>query len=111
MSFPLYHWSPVERRRKIMRQGLRVGITSRCGQWKPPYVCFSDSPALAWALSGGMSDVPGDWDLWMMWSNVPAKLTRRNDLENGRGRPTEFRAHESIPKSKLWHVGVRSHHP
>jgi len=109
--FLLYHWSPVERRPQILKRGLRPHVTSRCGQLKPPYVCFSDSPSLAWILSADMTDALGDWDLWMVWSNVPSKLTRRTDLENGRGRPTEFRAHEPIPKSKLWYVGVRSHRP
>jgi len=109
--FLLYHWSPVERRPQIQRRGLRPKALSRCGQWNAPYVCFSDSPSLAWILSAGMTDAPGEWDLWMVWSNVPSKLKRRTDLENGHGRPTEFRVHEPIPKSKLWHVGVRSHRP
>lgn len=106
--FLLYHWSPVERRSKILRYGLRTNVPSRCGEWKPPYICFSDSPSMAWILSANMADTPGEWDLWMMWSNVPSKLTRRNDLKNGRGRPTEWRVSESIPKRAIWYVGQRS---
>lgn len=106
--FPLYHWSPVERRASILRHGLKPGQLSRDGEWRPPYVCFSDSPSLGWALSGAFSDKAGEWDLWMMWSNVPKRLKRRRDL--GRG-PTEYRVFEQVPKRSLWHVGVRAHKP
>lgn len=107
--FPLYHWSPVERRKQILRFGLKPHSKSRCGQWKPPYVCFSDSPSLAWGLSACFSDGPGEWDLWMMWSNSPTGYETLTTGHNPSGKPTEYRVYERVPKSKLWHVGVRTY--
>ncbi len=101
---PLYHWSPVSRRESILRYGLKPGSLSRCGQWKPPYVCFSDSPSLAWSLSGALADGTDAWDLWMMWSSVPTKLKRRRD---GGKRVIEYRVFERVYKRDLWRVGSR----
>ena len=66
-EFILFHWSPVARRKSIDRWGLRPGSKSMCGRWKPPYVCFSRSPSMAWGLSPRMHK-RGRWDLWMVWS-------------------------------------------
>ena len=64
--FILFHWSPVSRRKSIIRHGLCPGKPSRDKQWRPPYVCFSRSPSLAWALSAGFSERRGKWDLWQV---------------------------------------------
>lgn len=103
-EIPLYHWSPASRRVRILRRGLCPNSLSRSGEWRPPYVCLADSPSLGWALSGGFSDVSGDWDLWMVWSSEIKKLRRRLD---GGNKPIEYRAFERIPKRLIWHVGVR----
>ena len=111
LPFILFHWSPVSRRKQVQRRGLCPGSRSRsrCGQWNPPYVCFSHSPSQAWALSAAMMDEPGEWDLWMVWSNVPSSYkTRSND---GSGKPTEYRVYERIWKRDIWYVGTRSYHP
>src|SRR5574343_300047 len=47
--------SPVYRRKQILKRGLCPGSRSRCGQWKPPYICFSDSPSFAWGASAVFS--------------------------------------------------------
>lgn len=107
--FPLYHWSPVDRRKQILRYGLRPNMRSRCGMWRPPYVCFSDSPSMAWGLSGALSDEPGEWDLWMMWSNEPSGFEALTTGNNRSGKPTEFRVYERVFKRSIWHVGVRNH--
>src|SRR4051812_34876131 len=76
MSKLLYHWSPTQRRSSIRRRGLVPGSPSTDRLWYPPYVCFADSPSLAWALSGSTQRGQEHlfWDLWMMWSNVPTRM-------------------------------------
>lgn len=103
--FILYHWAPRSIRKKILREGLQPRKPSRCGEWKPPYLCFATSPSFAWALSG---HTRGDeeWDLWMCWSSDFTKVTVRSDH---RGKhPAEYRTKEGIRKSKLWYVGSRT---
>jgi hypothetical protein len=105
--FPLYHWSPTERRKSILREGLKTHKLSRCGQWRPPYICFSDSPSWAWGASGDLGKNKGEqWDLWMVWTD---KLDAYEELSIGSssGKPTEFRVYHHIPKSKIWYVGSR----
>lgn len=107
--FLLFHWSPVSRRKQIERRGLCPGSRSRCGEWRPPYICFSRSPSLAWALSAMFSDGPGAWDLWMMWSSVPDGFEKLST--DGSGKPTEYRVYERVYKRDLWHVGTRTFRP
>lgn len=102
LPFLLFHWSPASRRKSIIRNGLCPGKISRCGQWHPPYLCFSKSPSQAWALSGARDTCPGEWDLWMVWSNV---------LPTGYMGEKEFRSYERIPKRDVWFVGSRIHTP
>lgn len=108
----LYHWSPTSRRGQINRRGLVPGSRSVDGLWKPPYVCFADSPSLAWGLSGGMpgrSDEVPSWDLWMMWSDVPSGMEEIPFDEPGRVR--EYRVYERIFKRDLWYVATRTVEP
>lgn len=102
--FPLFHWSPVERRKAILRRGLVPRSISRDGEWRAPHVCFAETPSLAWGLSGGLSETAADWDLWMTWSNV-ARFKPRADL------PQEHRTRQRVPKRELWHVGTITHTP
>lgn len=107
---PLYHWAPVARRKQIIRYGLRPGCrpTTTGGFDKVPYVCFADSPAWAWALSGGMRWTPdGDWDLWQTWLEA---LTEPIVLASP-DRPSgiyEVRTEHRVFKRDLWRVGVRT---
>lgn len=109
--FLLYHWSPVERRNSILKKGLRISQKPEAScleDWCAPYICFSDSPSLAWALSARFLNKASEWDLWMCWSNagpLGKPIGRRDDLTF----PTEYRVFENIPKKKLWLVGTRSH--
>lgn len=105
--FLLYHWSPSERREKIKRRGLRLACSPVTHSQRYQYLCWSDSPSLAWALSGTHSEVEGEWDLWMAWSDWIGRIKRRTDL----GHPTEWRSFENVPKSKIWLVGTRRHKP
>lgn len=109
MTVPLYHWSPTERRGQINRYGFRPSMRSVDGLWKPPYVCFSDSPSLAWAISGQLRPEIPSWDLWMMWSDVPSGMeVLPFDVEPGqRERIKEYRVYERVFKRDIWYVATR----
>jgi len=102
----LYHWSPSSRRNGIERRGLCPSSRSVDGAWKPPYVCYSDSPSMAWALSGLVHEEVPAWDLWMTWSDVPAGLEIM-PLDGDRDVIKEVRVYERIYKRDLWLVGSR----
>jgi hypothetical protein len=108
---PLFHWSPIARRKQIIRYGLRPFMRTTTSisddEWRHPVVCFADSPSWAWALSGGMSWTPaGEWDLWQ------TDLGRLTDpvVLPGEDRMSgiyEVRTLHRVYKRDLWHVGTR----
>jgi hypothetical protein len=102
----LYHWSPIERRPSILKLGLVPGKLSKDKIFRPNYICFSSSPSLAWGLSGLRSEIFGEWDLWMTYSNIPTKYITRSVCNKPRCC-LEYRIFERIPKSKIWYVGSR----
>lgn len=111
-AFPLFHWSPSSRRRRIIRSGLVPGSWSTDRLWRPPYVCFSDDPEMAWGLSaltprGRSTD---HWDLWMMLSSVPAGYEEISNTyrDTGREYVQEYRVYERVWKRDLWYVGSRT---
>lgn len=107
---PLYHWAPTERRKQIIRYGLRPrmrGTTNKTMDgWKAPYVCFADTPSWAWALSGEQrGTAPGSSDLWM---TDLSRIEEPAILEAV--RPTgihEVRTAHRVYKRDLWLVGTR----
>lgn len=105
-SFILYHWSPISRRKQILKKGLCPGSKSRCGQWHPPYICFSDSPSFAWGASAVFSRESGEWDLWMVWTD---RLEGYEKLPGN--KPAEYRVYHRIPKRDIWFVGTREYRP
>jgi len=102
-TFLLYHWAPSSRRKSILKKGLLVKQlhAAHSKGWQADYLCFSDSPSYAWALSGHTKRR----DLWMVWSNSIPDLCYRSD-EVGK-RPSEYRTARSLPPSKIWFVGTR----
>lgn len=106
----LYHWSPASKRRQIIRHGLlphRRATTHATPGWRAPYVCFGDTAAWAWLLSGGQRSAPsGTWDLWE---------TRITDLTDPKILPAptvsngihEVRTEHRVYKRHLWLVGQR----
>lgn len=104
----LYHWSPTSRRKAILRRGFVPGSWSTDRLWKPPYVCFSDSPSLAWALSGGTGRgaLHESWDLWMVHSD---RLEGYEELpfDDEPDRIKEYRVYHRIYKRDLWYVATR----
>ncbi len=106
---PLFHWSPTERAARIRHDGFLPGRWSVDRSWRPPFVCFADSPSLAWALSGAIHPEFPIWDLWMVWSNVPSGMEEIRDTypDTGRSYVKEYRVYERIWKRDIWYVGSR----
>ncbi len=107
MAKALYHWSPRERRESILRLGLVPGKLSKDGSFRPNYICFAASPSLAWRLSGHMSDITDQWDLWMIWSNVPSRY-RTHSACNKPRCCVEYRVFERVYKRNVWYVACRT---
>lgn len=107
--FMLYHWSPVERRKGILHDGLCLRKPAQLLDWRAPYVCFARYPTVAWALSATHSGKSGDWDLWCCWSDVASPY----ETLSGAREPkvswwlTEYRCHHRIAKCHIWHVGTK----
>lgn len=101
----LFHWSPTARRKQIERYGLKPGSLDVDRQWRPPYVCFSASPSLAFSLCQHRDQIES-WDLWMVWSDridstVEASFDDRDDTVK------EYRVYERIFKRDVWYVATR----
>lgn len=107
--FPLYHWSPSDRRRAINRRGLVPGSHSVDREWRPPYICLSDTPSLAYALSIDFHPEILSWDLWMVWSDRPKGKEAIYDTyaDTGRAYVKEWRVYERIYKRDVWYVATR----
>jgi hypothetical protein len=106
--FLLFHWAPVERRAGITRSGLVPGKRSIDRLWRPPFVCFSTSPSLAWVLSAAIHPEIPLWDLWCTWST---RLTGYELLfdhdSDGDSFLKEVRVYERIYKRDIWFIGTR----
>lgn len=109
----LYHWSPAKNRNSINKYGLDINKKSLQGDWKPPYVCFSDEPILAWILSGRMWPGSGEWDLWMC--HVPSQTSFNHYeiildtyINTGRHYIKEYRIYTRVYKRDLTYIGSRN---
>lgn len=108
--FPLYHWSPSTRRKQIERRGMVPGSWSPDRAWRPPCICYADSPQLAWRLSGALHPEHPSWDLWMTWSDVPSGFEEIpfDGVPGAQGWVKEYRVYERIFKRDLWYVATRA---
>lgn len=110
----LFHWSPSTNRSRINRYGLTPGRKTLQGLWRPPYVCFSDDPYLAWILSGRMWPEIPEWDLWMY--NMDGRSYELNGYEiildtyknSERRYIKEYRIYQRIYKRDLVLLATRS---
>ena len=102
----LFHWSPTDRRDRINHDGFQPGQWSTDRLWRPPFVCFSTSPSLAWTLSG--DTLRGrrveSWDLWQTWSD---RLEGYEVIPFDDGSPKEYRVYHRIYKRDVWYVATR----
>lgn len=107
-DFLVYHWSPSLRRKSIARKGLVPGKISVEKAWKPPFICFSYSPSLAWTLSAMRTDYDNQhksWDLYMAWAQT---LGAWEMIPFDDGSPREYRVYRPILRSEIWFVGTRT---
>jgi hypothetical protein len=108
----LYHWSPTANREKIKHDGLKPGSKSLDGLWKPPYICFSADPSLAWQLSGRMYPEIELWDLWAcnmdhQDSFDHYEIITDTYIETGRSFIKEYRIYTRIYKRDLDYIATR----
>lgn len=113
LELVLYHWTPSTNRARIKKRGLVPGSLSLQGEWRPPHICFSDEPNLAWILSGDIHrDIP-DWDLWMCYFDNQTSFEAYEIItdtypDTGRTFVKEYRIYTRIFKRDLIYVGSRS---
>lgn len=108
----LYHWSPSKNYHNINRMGLEIGKPSLQGDWKPPYVCFSDDPYLAWILSGHMWPTIDSWDLWMCNMRTQTSFQHHELIldtfkDTGRHYIKEYRVYYRVFKRDLVYLATR----
>jgi hypothetical protein len=109
--FPLFHWSPTERRDSIRRDGLQPysepTVTARGEELVAfPYVALSQSPSRAWSLSGDMewlSEIES-WDLWQVGLTDEAEVHVRPFWGD---TMDELQVYTPIPAEKVWYVATR----
>lgn len=113
LDLVLYHWSPTANRKSINRVGLDIGKRSLQGMWRPPYVCFSDDPYLAWVLSGRLWPEIKLWDLWMC--HFPSQTSfdhyeciTDTFVNTGRHYIKEYRVYTRVFKRDLTYIATRS---
>lgn len=106
LPFALYHWAPTSRRASIRKHGLQIGRkhVAHSPGWQAGYLCFSDCPAYAWALSGDTLP-PRAWDLWLVRSCDIPDLRYREDHKGL--TPAEYRTNRNIQPQALWFVASR----
>ena len=109
----LYHWSPTTNRNSINRYGLQINRRTLQGDWRPPYVCFSDDPMLAWVLSGRMYPEIISWDLWMCHMPTQTSFEHYEIItdtfpDTGRHYIKEYRIYTRVYKRDLHYIATRT---
>lgn len=102
----LYHWSPLDRRAEILRDGLVPGSRATMVGSEIGYVCLGTSPRGAWMLSGDLEWAEGtdDWDLWQVSLADTDEVRVR---PNYGARIDEVKVHNLIPADRVWWTGTR----
>ena len=100
---PLFHWSRIEARDAIRREGLRPGSTSP-GGFPLPHVCLAPDPRAAWFLANAERwDTEQRWDLWQVWLAKQDEIRVRAEYAS----IYEVKVHNPIPPDRLWFCGER----
>lgn len=104
----MYHWSPKENRRDILRNGLQVMEDSGRG-CAFPWICLAPTPAAAWGyLPQGLRRSEHGLDLWQV---RPAEFTRAQIVMTEGPDIHEVWFFETIPPDRIWWVGERLWQP
>jgi hypothetical protein len=102
---PLFHWAPAARRDAITDRGLHVSSDPATNTVRARYLCLSQTPSQAWALSADACGEPGEeWDCWQVTLDRGDEVHVRAFWGN---RIEEIQVHNDIPMSRLWLVGTR----
>ena len=109
----LYHWSPAVNRSNVNKLGLLTHRRTLQGHWRPPYICFSDDPCLAWVLSGRMYPEIKKWDLWMcnmasQTSFDSYEIITDTYPDSGRHYVKEYRIYTRVYKRDLIYLATRT---
>jgi hypothetical protein len=108
----LFHWSPSDRRKQIIRNGLTPGAKPTIGSIPSVHdghqvVCLATDPLVGWSLSGAMPwarKMGVDWDLWQVRLDDNDMTFVRAEFG---GRIQEVRVGNRIPKSRVTYLGTR----
>lgn len=120
----LFHWSPLDRRERIIRRGLRMStptlvetfrgaegprrLQRATGFVTQKAVCLGTTPSHAWSLCGAIWGEQGEvWDLWQVCLHEDDQIRIYSHDTDGH-RVGEVRVLNNIPKSRVWHVGTRT---
>lgn len=112
---PVFHWSPDDRHKEIIKHGLVLGQKSTMSpgleeEWALgcAEICFGTSPLAAWNLSGGMAydhllEIEA-WDLWQVDLQQGDEISFRGEYGNWL---TEVRCGNTIPADRVHWVARR----
>lgn len=109
----LFHWSPIERRDQILREGLQIysePVVHSGEEMRFPYLCFGTTPSNAWGLSGDM-EWTGNYEVWDLWQYWVGEKDNVHILPTFGPVVEEVRIFSSIPPNDLWYVATRERHP
>jgi len=106
----LYHWSPTSRRKAIERSGLVPGSWSIDRDWKPPHICYSANPHLAFDLSVRIHPEIESWDLWMVFAEDAKSFEAILELYTFSDKHyiKEYRVYSRIYKRHVHYIGTRT---
>lgn len=111
---PVYHWSPIENRKAILQEGLKIGmadirytnpVSKKEETWVIPYICTSIDPLIAWNyFSAKYEDDPPPADLYEVRVLPEDSARIRND-----GSPSivEVRLENTIPPDRVRYIATR----
>ncbi len=113
MDLVIFHWTPTINRASINKIGLVTNKLSLQGEWRPPYIAFSDDPFLAWYLSGKMFPRIKSWDLWMchmpsQTSFIHYEIITDTFIDSGRHYVKEYRIYSRVFKRDLTYLATRT---
>ncbi len=112
LDLVLYHWSPTSNRSSINKYGLLTHRLTLQGEWRPPFISFSDDPFLAWIMSGQMWPRINNWDLWMchdpsQTSYKHLEVITDTYVDTGRHYIKEYRVYTRVYKRDLIYIATR----
>jgi hypothetical protein len=104
----LYHWSPVDRRDSIRKEGLVPFSepTVQSGHLFFPYICLGASASCAWAYSGDM-DWVSEIEIWDLWQVVLGENDEVRFRPTYGNRLEEIKVYNTIPADRVWFVATR----